>query len=106
LIGVGIQGNRYGLKDIQIRFYTAQDGKHERYNYAEFWNLMTELDLLTVPVLNVNVPLSDSIEELLAYADDVSMLNDTSREGVVYRAMDGSFSFKVVSNKYLLKHGK
>jgi RNA ligase (TIGR02306 family) len=106
LIGTGIQGNRYGLKGKEIRFFTAQDGKHGRYNYGEFFNLMTELDLLTVPILGINFPLSDSIEQLLADADGKSILHDTPREGVVYRAMDGSFSFKVISNKYLIKHEK
>lgn len=101
LIGTGIQGNIYDLKEKTIRFFTAQDGKNKKYNYDEFIEIMNEVELETVPMLNVNVSLSDSFEKLLADADGRSELYNTPREGVVYRAMDGSFSFKVVSNKYL-----
>lgn len=106
LIGTSIQDNIYNLKEKTIRFFTAQDGKNKRYNYDEFIEIINELELETVPVLDVNVSLSDDFDFLLKDADGRSELYDTAREGVVYRAMDGSFSFKVVSNKYLLEHGK
>ena len=103
LIGTSIQDNIYNLKEKTIRFFTAQDGKNKRLNYDEFIDIIDELGLETVPILGVNEPLSDDFEKLLKDADGTSVLYDTPREGVVYRAMDGSFSFKVVSNKYLLK---
>ena len=106
LIGTSIQDNIYNLKEKTIRFFTAQDGKNKRLNYDEFITIIKELELETVPVLGVNKPLSDDFDFLLANADGRSELYDTPREGVVYRAMDGSFSFKVVSNKYLLKNGR
>lgn len=106
LIGTGIQGNIYDLKEKTIRFFTAQDGKNKRYVYDEFIEIINELGLETVPILGVNEPLTDDFNKLLADADGISELYDTAREGVVYRAMDGSFSFKVVSNKYLLKSGR
>jgi len=103
LIGTSIQGNIYNLKEKTIRFFTAQDGKNKRLNYNEFIEIINELELETVPVLDVNVSLSDDFDFLLKDADGRSELYDTLREGVVYRAMDGSFSFKIISNKYLLK---
>jgi RNA ligase (TIGR02306 family) len=106
LIGTSIQDNIYNLKEKTIRFFTAQDGKNKRLNYDEFIEIINELELVTVPVLDVNVSLSDDFDYLLKDADGTSELYDTPREGVVYRAMDGSFSFKVVSNKYLLKSGR
>jgi hypothetical protein len=40
---------------------------------------------------------------MLQYAEGKSMLNDkTEREGVVVRSMDGTISFKAISNKFLL----
>jgi len=106
LIGTSIQDNIYNLKEKTIRFFTAQDGKNKRLNYDEFIEIINELELETVPVLGVNESLSDDFDFLLKDADGRSELHDTAREGVVYRAMDGSFSFKVVSNKYLLKSGR
>jgi RNA ligase (TIGR02306 family) len=107
LIGTGVQDNIYRLHKNDIRFFTAQDGKNKKYEYGSFFNIMEELELETVPVLEVNFKLTDSYEILLALAEDWSKLNPKQqREGIVIRAMDGSFSFKVVSNKYLIKHGR
>jgi len=42
---------------------------------------------------------------MLQYAEGKSVLNpDTEREGVVVRSLDGSISFKAISNKFLLNH--
>ena len=48
------------------------------------------------------------MEELLAYAEGASVLNPAQkvREGVVFKAVDGGGSFKVISNQYLLKKDK
>jgi len=40
----------------------------------------------------------------LAFADGKSVLNDAfDREGVVFRTMDRTVSFKAISNTFLLK---
>ena len=40
---------------------------------------------------------------MLKYAEAKSVLNDkTEREGVVVRSIDGTISFKAISNKFLL----
>jgi hypothetical protein len=43
------------------------------------------------------------MEAILAYAEGVSYNPAVQREGVVFKALDGSKSFKVISNKWLLK---
>jgi hypothetical protein len=44
------------------------------------------------------------VEEMIKFAEGKSQLNgDTEREGVVVRSMDGSISFKAISNKFLLE---
>jgi hypothetical protein len=60
-----------------------------------------------VPVLNKEFSfiLPDTVEDMLKYAEGKSVLNqDTEREGVVVRSMDGTISFKAISNKFLLKN--
>jgi hypothetical protein len=41
---------------------------------------------------------------MLKFADGPS-LNNKIREGVVFKRLDGKFSFKVISNEFLLKGG-
>ena len=61
----------------------------------------------TVPVLNYNYILPDTVDEMLKYATGSDILNPQAlREGVVIRSQDGIKSFKAVSPEYLIKHNK
>jgi RNA ligase (TIGR02306 family) len=106
LIGEGIQGNPYCLKGQTVRFFTGFDiDKYQRIPFIELTVMLMELGLQYVPVLNqeFGFVLPDTIEEMLQYAEGKSVLNDkTEREGVVVRSMDGTISFKSISNKFLL----
>lgn len=106
LIGEGIQGNPYKLKGQTIRFFTGYDiDKQERLNLRDFIVILELLGLQSVPILSIEFFLPDSVEQLLQQAEGKSVLNpDTEREGVVVRSMDGSISFKAISNTFLLKN--
>ena len=108
LIGEGIQGNPYKLKGQTIRFFTGYDiDKRERIGFIHFTVMIMDMGLEYVPVINPEFGflLPDTIEEMLQYAEGKSALNpDTEREGVVVRSLDGSISFKSISNKFLLNH--
>jgi RNA ligase (TIGR02306 family) len=106
LIGEGIQGNPYKLKGQTIRFFTGYDiDKQERLNLRDFIVILELLGLQSVPILSIEFFLPDSVEQLLQQAEGKSALNsDTEREGVVVRSLDGSISFKAISNKFLLNH--
>ena len=57
-----------------------------------------------VPVLNENFKLPSDRKELLSFSEGKSQLYDTEREGIVIRTQYSSdISFKVISNKFLLK---
>lgn len=104
LIGPGIQGNIYKLNKPTVRFFTAYDiDTKRRLNPEEFFTLMGKLGLETVPLITMDTRLPGT-DDLLEMADFKSILNsDTWREGMVIRLADGSMSFKVISNRYLLK---
>jgi RNA ligase (TIGR02306 family) len=106
LIGEGIQGNPYGVKGHTVRFFTGFDiDKYQKINFIELTVMLMEMGLQYVPVLNQEFGfiLPDTVEAMLQYAEGKSMLNDkTEREGVVVRSMDGTISFKAISNKFLL----
>jgi hypothetical protein len=59
--------------------------------------------LKTVPILNTDFQLPNTIDEVLKLAEDKSELNqDFDREGIVIRSYDRQISFKAISNKFLL----
>ena len=58
-------------------------------------------------MLDEDFNLPDTYEELLKYAEGKSVLNNqTEREGIVVRTQNKEKSFKVISNKFLLKNGE
>lgn len=105
LVGEGIQGNPYKIKGQTVYFFNAFDINNQQYyTQKEMENLIQSLNLKTVPILDRNYTLPETVEDLLQYADSKSELNkDFGREGVVVRSLDRSISFKVISNNFLLK---
>jgi RNA ligase (TIGR02306 family) len=104
LIGESVQGNPYKIKGQTVRFYNAFNIDTQEYlGFPDFIKLIDSMGLETVPVLDINFMLPDTVEELLKYADAKSASNPNfDREGVVIRSFDRTISFKVISNKFLL----
>lgn len=104
LIGEGVQSNPYKIKGQTVRFFNAFNiDKKENISFTKFLLLMNELGLQTVPVLDYNFELPNTIDELLLIAEEKSQLNGNfDREGIVIRSYDRKISFKVISNKFLL----
>jgi RNA ligase (TIGR02306 family) len=111
LIGPGIQGNIYKLKEIEFRVfdvYNIQEGKY--LNPEARRDLITRMGLKHVPVLAAKADLFDTlglknVEDILAFADGKSVMGDIEgplREGIVFKQTDGGMTFKAISNKYLL----
>ena len=108
LIGEGIQGNPYKIKGHTVRFYNAFNINTQEYlGFPDFIKLIDSMNLETVPVLDTNFTLPETIDGILKYAEDKSVLNPAfDREGIVVRSLDRTISFKVISNKFLLKNEK
>ncbi len=106
LIGEGIQGNPYKIKGQTVRFFTGFDiDKYQRISFPELVVMLSDMGLQYVPILNqeLGFVLPETVEDMLKYAEAKSVLNDkTEREGVVVRSIDGTISFKAISNKFLL----
>ena len=106
LIGEGIQGNRYKIKGQTVRFFNVFDiDNHKRLGIHDLINIVENImGLKCVPYLLLPFPLLNTVEEMIKFAEGKSQLNgDTEREGVVVRSMDGTISFKAISNKFLLE---
>lgn len=107
LCGPGIQKNQEGLKDHQLFVFDIYDPLTMSYlPSSERFEIVNKLGLQHVPVIHQWVTLHElgiqTLDDLLNFAEGPS-LNSNQREGVVFKAVDGSFSFKAISNKWLLK---
>jgi RNA ligase (TIGR02306 family) len=104
LVGEGIQGNPYKFKGQKVFFFNVFNiDTHEYAGLTDFVNTIHGLGLDTVPKIETEFTLPDTIEDLLIYADAKSYHNPLfDREGVVIRSLDRKISFKVISNKFLL----
>jgi len=107
LIGPGIQGNIYKLREPEFRIFDIYDVFGGAYLSPMFRRaLVEEMGLLHVPVLHTNQNLgTGSVEEILKFAEGKSVIGDITgpeREGIVFKEANGGMSFKAISNKYLL----
>ena len=113
LIGESIQKNIYGLVGHDFRVYKMYDSKKGTYlSPQERAEMLEELGLKGVPVLDpcfsfghIEGGKEAILAYLLQYAEGKSVLNPKQeREGVVLKCLtDSSLSFKIISNKYLMK---
>lgn len=113
LIGEGIQKNKYKLKGQKVLWFRAFDPvKYQFFPYENFLIKMHLMGLETVPIVDTNFKLPEKYEDLILYADGESKLCPTAREGIVFVAKNPSYndngrlSFKVISNKFILKHNE
>lgn len=110
LMGEGIQGNREGIKGNH-RFFVFDIWDADKQAYftpVERCALCEELGLQHVPILYTNTTLKaiglNDLESILKFAEGPS-INHKIREGVVFKQVDGQFSFKAINNLFLLKGG-
>ena len=103
--GVGsVQGNPLKLKEDDLYVFNFKDSESGRYNSITGRAIIEKMGMKLVPILG-EVQMPDTMEELKALATGKSKVNpDVMREGIVYRSLDGSDSFKNVSREYLIKH--
>lgn len=105
--GVGsVQGNPLKLKEDDLYIFNFKDSLSGRWP-SEGGKMQVECwGMKWVPILG-EVQMPDTMEELKQLATGKSVVNpDVMREGLVYRSLDGSDSFKNVSREYLLKHNQ
>lgn len=105
--GESIQGNKEGIRGQRFSVFDIFDIKKHKYlSPVERRRFCTMSQIEHVPVLGEIQTAPTSIEEALTLASGPS-INAKNREGIVYKCNeDPSFSFKVISNEWLLKHGE
>ena len=127
LCGPGIQSNRLGLKEKEwfiFNVWESDTGKMDSYkklNFLRFLNMCDDFGLMTVPIIpagdkfdfKATTDIDETVENLLKYVDNIkyriyfeNASPNQIAEGVVFRKNDMTNSFKVISNKFLLKGGE
>lgn len=116
IIGPGIQGNKYKLKETQFRIFNVYDIAAGKYREPGDWT--QELDSLCydIPLMVPSfgsLKLDHTVDQIVELSKGKSQLADIQREGIVIRplkeAIDpelGRLSFKCINPDFLLKWGE
>lgn len=103
--GSDIQKRTYGLSGHDFRGFNLIVDKIGRFDSVSACCLIQEeRGIPWVPIIDPEVSLPKTVDEVLEYATGKSEIDGDMREGIVFRSQDGSKSFKAVSNEYLLKY--
>lgn len=113
LIGEKIQNNQEGIKGQRLFLFDIFDIDSQAYmkpgqrlSFLENTLIPLGADLQHAPIWDLRICVTDrftNLDELLAYADGPSMNPNVKREGLVFKSHESNFSFKAISNEWLLK---
>lgn len=101
--GVGsVQGNPLKLFDNDLYVFNLITSTNGRYGTLSGKKIIDDMGMKWVPIIGLGSTQA-TMEEIKKFADGMSYVNPAcKREGLVYRSLDGSDSFKNVSQEYLL----
>lgn len=112
---ITIQGETYG-GGVQKRDYSTNEHQFAAFNliYSTIGRVGTatmieELRPYNVPCVPIvekkmRIDQFEDIDAILQYAEGDSQVDGKPREGIVFRSLDGTKSFKAVSNSFLMKY--
>jgi RNA ligase (TIGR02306 family) len=112
VIGEGIQKNIYKIRGQQVFFFSVFDIDTFKYlDYKDFVTTIKQFDFNTVPILETDYTLSNSIVDLVNKSIGKSIFHkDAHREGIVIRSVvakddrQSRDSFKAINPDFLLKY--
>ena len=104
--GAGIQRRDYSLKEHDFAAFNLITSTHGRYGTMDMKKYLEPLGIPCVPVVEevMKVNQFENVDAILTYAEGNSQVDNLPREGIVFRAVDGTKSFKAVSNSFLMKY--
>lgn len=111
LCGPSIQGNKEALKEYKLRVFNVFSQKEGWYTSQRLRDFCKTYNLETATHI-FSGEFSYNLQDLLDFASEQRYNNGSPAEGIVVRSSDGEIyngkplSFKVISNKFLLKYGE
>lgn len=118
LVAPDIQGNYEKVSGVEVHIFDVFDIDRQKYKTPR--ERMSYLDVMFAPTRTPHATVvdkgtlrnilqlkegEDPVQKLLTYASGEGDNPGVMREGVVLKAMDKDFSFKAISNEYLLHKG-
>ena len=104
LIAPNIQGNYEKVNKPEFYVFDVFDIDRQEYmlpkERQEFCKL---LDIPHVPIIDKSFAMISGVDKLLDIAEGDGMNKGVKREGLVFKHNNSEFSFKAISNSYLLK---
>jgi RNA ligase (TIGR02306 family) len=111
IVGPKVNGNKMKQTELDFRVFDVFNITEQRYLFwDEVVSLCKDLDLRTVPEVfkGHSADLSLTVEDFIGLAEAQEYKPGVLAEGIVVKLNDCdcgyNLSFKVISNKYLLKH--
>ena len=107
IVGPGINSNRLKLNTLEFRVFNIFNLEtHSYINADQMFEICSKLKLATVPLLYQGVPDErfQSVKSCLTYTDTLDYCKNSAAEGIVIRNLTHTISFKVISNRYLMKN--
>lgn len=104
--GGNIQKRDYSIKEHDFKafnFIVGTEAGPVRYGPNEMMAILAPLDIPCVPIFEA-IELPGTCDEILELAGGASAVDGLPREGLVFRSLDGSKSFKAVDNKFIMKY--
>lgn len=102
ICGSGIQGNKYHINGYELFVFNLIFPDH-KCTTSEIAELCAPLGLKTVPILEEEKTLPQTIAEMVEYSKGNSVVRkEQKREGVVVRNVENNISFKVINPDFLL----
>jgi len=108
ICGPGIQDNHHGLDEITVYIFNIFDIKENRYLLPEerselFEKVVTDKDsLIKEALVEFYTTVGDrTVDEIIALGE-FTLPSGKPNEGFVWKAMTCDFSFKAISNQFLL----
>jgi len=106
LMGPGIQGNRENFQELKLFVFNIYDIKYQKYvSPKDCRKICFLLGLTHAPLLTAKFKFDATmdVDSILKFAEG-SSVNHAIREGVVFKSNENpGFSFKAISNQFLLK---
>ena len=92
----GIEWNCFDIYDIDTQEYLLPKERRE---------LCKQLRIPHIKVVEEDFVLCHNVDQLLEMAEGPGVNAGVKREGLVFKSNESAFSFKAISNSYLLKRG-
>ena len=100
--GRSIQKRDYGMNNHEIRAFNLRFSDCGRVGTLEMRDALEPLGIPVVPIISEGMTLPGTVDELRAFVHSApSAIDGGMKEGIVFRTIDGSDSFKCVDPEFL-----